>query len=94
MTIEQFQFQVLRHRVSCHFFVFNLRQIPSDENGDDDDDENGDDGDGADDDDADGDDGDLGDGDDGDDDGAYDDEPGLLDLAELLLDEVSEFCSR
>ena len=84
MAIEQFQFQVLRHRVSCHFFVFNLRQIPSDENDDDDDD-----GDGVDDDD-----GDLGDGDDGDDDGAYDDEPGLLDLAELLLDEVSEFCSR
>ena len=71
-----------------------MRQIPSDENGDDDDDENGDDGDGADDDDGDGDDGDLGDGDDGDDDGAYDDEPGLLDLAELLLHEVSEFCSR
>ena len=51
--MEQFQFQVLRHRVSCHFFVFNLRQIPSDYDDDDgdygvdDDVDSGSDGDGA-----------------------------------------------
>ena len=41
MTMEQFSFQVLRHRANCHFFVFQIDLSDGEE--DDDDDDGGDD---------------------------------------------------